>query len=123
MRILIADHSRTMCNIARAVLAQLGYYDVDEAHDGHEAISRAGFASFDLCLVDHALFENNGQSLIDSLRKAGGTAECIVLRNSDAPADQAALAGVQILNKPFAPEALRRCIQAAISASASLRAA
>ncbi|MBX3381115.1 MAG: response regulator [Phycisphaeraceae bacterium] len=123
MRILVADQSRTMRNIARAVLAQLGYYDVDEASNGQEAIARACLANFDLCLFDHAMIGNDAKSLVDSLRQAGATTKCILLRNSDSPAFEPELPGVQILNKPFAPEALRRCIEGAIAAATRLRAA
>lgn len=124
MRILIADPSRTMRNIARAVLAQLGYYDVDEASSSREALSRASFATFDLCLFDHALADLDANALIESLQKAGSATRCILLRNADLPEPATEIRGVEILNKPFAPEALRRCIEAALSGpSAPLRVA
>lgn len=118
-----------MRNIARAVLAQLGYYDVDEAADANEAVSRASFANFDLCIFDHAMRSHDGAPLDGALRSAGSTACCIALRAADSPAslDQPLGASVtpagQSLRKPFAPEALRRCIDAALAAHSGLRAA
>jgi CheY-like chemotaxis protein len=125
MRILVADQSRTMRNIARAVLAQLGHYDVDEAADAGEAISRACFADFDLCIFDQSMRSQDGSSLIGALRKAGSKAGYIALRPSDTPppAGDSDLLPSQSLCKPFAPEALRRCIEGAISCRPVLRAA
>ncbi|MBL8888103.1 MAG: response regulator [Phycisphaerales bacterium] len=126
MRILVADPSRTMRNIARAVLAQLGYYDVDEAADANEAVSRASFANFDLCIFDRAIKAQDGSSLLRALRRAGNRAGFIELRTADfpsGPADESELPLSQSLCKPFAPEALRRCIDAAITAQSAAQAA
>jgi len=118
-----------MRNIARAVLAQLGYYDVDEAADANEAVSRASFANFDLCIFDQSMRSQDGSSLIGSLRKAGSKAGYIALRAADsqsgpaAPTDESELPDSHWLSKPFAPEALRRCIDGAIAAQSALRAA
>lgn len=123
MRILVADPSRTMRNIARAVLAQLGYYDVDEAADANEAVSRASFANFDLCIFDHAIRAQDGSSLLRALRRAGNRAGYIELRTAESPigpADDSELPLSQSLCKPFAPEALRRCIDAAMTAQNSV---
>lgn len=126
MRILVADPSRTMRNITRAVLAQLGYYDVDEAADSSEASARVRFARFDLCIVDHELHARDNTGLADTLRHAPFSAGCIVLRTrdsieshavpTDAPRDRTLL-------KPFAPEALRKCIESMLQARSALPAA
>lgn len=114
-----------MRNIARAVLAQLGYYDVDEAADANEAVSRASFANFDLCIFDHAIKAQDGSSLLRALRRAGNRAGYIELRTADSPPgphdphDESELPLSQSLYKPFAPEALRRCIDAALTAQSS----
>jgi len=126
MRILVADPSRTMRNIARAVLAQLGYYDVDEAADANEAVSRAGFANFDLCIFDQSIRSQDGLSLIRALRRAGDRAGYIELRTADSPitpSGDSELPLCQSLCKPFAPEALRRCIDAALTAQSTAQAA
>lgn len=129
MRILVADPSRTMRNIARAVLAQLGYYDVDEAADTNEAVARASFANFDLCIFDQSLRGQDGSSLIGTLRRTGSKAGYIALHradveaNLDLPADGSDLPPGQSLSKPFAPEALRRCIDGVLAAQIAPRAA
>ena len=124
MRILVADPSRTMRNIARAVLAQLGYYDVDEAADAKEAVSRVCFANFDLCIFDHAIKAQDDSSLLRALRRAGNRAGYIELRPAGSPirpAGESELPLSQSLCKPFAPEALRRCIDAAIASQNSVQ--
>ncbi|MGH7242663.1 MAG: response regulator [Phycisphaerales bacterium] len=121
MRILVADQSRTMRNIARAVLAQLGYYDVDEAADANEAVSRACFADFDLCIFDHSMRGRDGTPLSRALEQAGSRARQIVLSTADNPSTEAEAS--HSLRKPFAPEALRRCIDAVVASQPTLRAA
>lgn len=126
MRILVADPSRTMRNITRAVLAQLGYYDVDEAADSAEASARVRFARFDLCIVDHALQSQDRSGLADTLRAAPFSTGCIILRTQDSlesqPAQREPAPG-PTLQKPFAPEALRKCIESLLQARSALPAA
>ncbi|MBX3390465.1 MAG: response regulator [Phycisphaeraceae bacterium] len=114
MRILIADQSRTMRNITRAVLAQLGHYDVDEAADAAEAVSRVRFAEFALCIFDRSMPDAEGVPFARALELAGFRAEFIALTRDDESLQRAEHPKVQILQKPFAPEALRRAIAQAL---------
>lgn len=123
MRILIADQSRTMRNITRAVLAQLGHYDVDEAKDTEEAIARVRFADFSLCIFDRAIPGYQGDSFVRALGLAGFRAEFIALERSGETSECAETYPLRILKKPFAPEALRRVIEQALPPTSSALAA
>lgn len=123
MRILVADQSRTMRNITRAVLAQLGYYDVDEAADTAEAVARVRFADFALCIFDRSMPHLEGLPFARALGLAGFNANFIALHRADAPADDSGALSVQTLQKPFAPEALRRAIEQSLPPSMSALAA
>src|SRR3989304_4547613 len=52
MKILLVDDSRTIRNIQKNVLAQLGYTDIMEASDGVEALKQIGEIRPDLALID-----------------------------------------------------------------------
>ncbi|MCL2330821.1 MAG: response regulator, partial [Phycisphaerae bacterium] len=52
MKILLVDDSRTIRNIQKNVLAQLGHTDTIEANDGVEALQLLAQGTPDLVLVD-----------------------------------------------------------------------
>ncbi|MFO0858936.1 MAG: response regulator [Phycisphaerales bacterium] len=115
MRILIADGSRTMRNIIRAVLAQLGHYDVDDASDAPEAQTRATFGGFDLCLIDRDLLDAAGTPMTRTLADAGHPA-LISLERADRPEGSPYPGAHGTLRKPFAPDSLKQCMESALAA-------
>ncbi len=123
MRILLADDSRTMRNIQRAILAQLGHYDVDEATDGNEALARAAFIDPDLILVDAAMPGRDGLSFVRAFRETNTSTPIILMTTQDQqPRDTPA--GVDaLINKPFAPAALREQIVQTLAGRRLARAA
>jgi len=52
MKILLVDDSRTIRNIQKNVLAQLGHTEVAEAADGVEALKMIAESRPDLALID-----------------------------------------------------------------------
>ena len=69
MRILLVDDSRTIRNIQKNVLAQLGYEDVIEAADGVEALKLIGETRPDLALVDWNMPNMDGITLVRKVRE------------------------------------------------------
>jgi two-component system chemotaxis response regulator CheY len=66
MKILLVDDSNTMRRIQRMTLEKLGMTDVQEAHDGADAIEKLAGAAFDLVLMDWNMPNLTG---IEALKK------------------------------------------------------
>ena len=69
MKILLVDDSRTIRNIQKNVLAQIGYTDVIEAADGVEALNLIGQNRPDLALVDWNMPNMDGITLVRKIRE------------------------------------------------------
>src|SRR4051812_36025296 len=72
MKILLVDDSRTMRNIQKKTLADLGQVEFAEAGDGVEAlaaIAAAAPAAFDLIMIDWNMPNMNGLQLITKIRE------------------------------------------------------
>jgi CheY-like chemotaxis protein len=52
MKVMLVDDSKTMRNIEKSVLGQLGVAEIEEACDGQDALSKVGAFQPDLLLVD-----------------------------------------------------------------------
>lgn len=68
MKILLIDDSKTMRNIQKSVLAQLGHTTVEEACDGQDALSKVGAYKPDLILVDWNMPNMDGLTLLQTMR-------------------------------------------------------
>jgi two-component system chemotaxis response regulator CheY len=68
MKIMLVDDSRTIRNIEKNVLAQLGWTDVLEAGDGVEALNLVESQMPDLFLVDWNMPNMDGLTLVKNLR-------------------------------------------------------
>ena len=68
MKILLVDDSRTIRNIQRNVLKQLGHTDVMEAADGVEALKQIGETRPDLVLIDWNMPNMDGITLVGKIR-------------------------------------------------------
>ena len=69
MKILLVDDSRTIRNIQKNVLAQLGFTDVSEASDGVEALKQIGEQRPDLALIDWNMPNMDGITLVRKIRE------------------------------------------------------
>ncbi len=78
MKIMLVDDSRTIRNIQKNVLKQLGYEDIVEAEDGVIALTKFAETSPDLCLVDWNMPKMDGITLIRKIRETNKTVPLIM---------------------------------------------
>ncbi len=69
MKIMLVDDSRTIRNIQKNVLSQLGHSDILEAGDGVEALRVLRQVRPDLMLVDWNMPNMDGLTLIKTIRE------------------------------------------------------
>jgi two-component system chemotaxis response regulator CheY len=69
VRILLVDDSKTIRNIQKNILAQLGHNEVYEAGDGLEALSQISADKPDLMLVDWNMPNMDGVTLVRKVRE------------------------------------------------------
>lgn len=69
MKIMLVDDSRTIRNIQKNVLGQLGYVDIVEAGDGVEALQVLKQVRPDLMLVDWNMPNMDGLTLVKTVRE------------------------------------------------------
>ena len=69
MKILLVDDSRTIRNLQKSVLRQLGHTDVVEAGDGLEALERFAEHNPDLVLVDWNMPNMDGITFVRKVRE------------------------------------------------------
>lgn len=113
MRIMLIDDSKTMRNIQKAVLLQLGYKELMEACDGQDALSKVAAFKPDLLLVDWNMPNMDGLSFVKAFRQHDKTTP-IIMVTSEAERPrviEAIKAGVNnYVVKPFTPDLLSQRI-------------
>lgn len=109
MKVLLVDDSKTMRNIQKGVLLQLGYTDVIEACDGQDALSKVGAQPPQLMLVDWNMPNMDGLTFVQQYR-AKDSRTPIIMVTTEAEKSrvvEAIKAGVNnYVVKPFTPELL-----------------
>ena len=78
MKILLVDDSRTIRNIQKNVLKQLGHNDVVEAEDGVQALVQFQQSTPDLLLVDWNMPNMDGITLVRKVREINKTVPMIM---------------------------------------------
>jgi two-component system chemotaxis response regulator CheY len=114
MKILLVDDSRTIRNVQKGVLAQLGYTDIEEACDGLDALTKVGSVNPDLMLVDWNMPNMDGLTFVKKYRASGGKAPIMMVTTESEKVRviEAIKAGVNnYLIKPFSPELLSQRIK------------
>ncbi|MEO0588893.1 MAG: response regulator [Planctomycetota bacterium] len=114
MRILLVDDSKTMRNIQKSVLSQLGYTDIEEACDGQDALSKVGAYAPELLLVDWNMPNMDGLTFVKTYRKTDKTTPIIMVTTEAEKARviEAIKAGVNnYVVKPFTPDLLGQRIR------------
>lgn len=109
MRILLVDDSRTIRNIQKNVLKQLGYTDVDEAEDGVQALAKFKEQAPDLMFVDWNMPNMDGITLVRKVREFNQTVPMIMCTTEAEKTRvlEAIKAGVNnYVVKPFTVESL-----------------
>ena len=114
MRILLVDDSKTMRNIQKTVLTQLGYTDLIEAVDGQDALTKAVASKPGLMLVDWNMPNMDGLAFVKAYRQSDKTTPIIMVTTEAEKARviEAIKAGVNnYVVKPFTPDLLSQRIQ------------
>ncbi len=109
MKVMLVDDSRTMRNIEKNVLAQLGYTDVVEAADGLEALTVAAAEKPDLILLDWNMPNMDGLGFIQKFRQSDKQTPIIMVTTEAEKRRvvEAIKAGVNnYVVKPFTPDVL-----------------
>lgn len=113
MRVMLIDDSKTMRNIQKSVLKQLGHTEIEEACDGQDALSKIGAFNPDLVLVDWNMPNMDGLTFVKTYRKANKTTPMIMVTTEAEKARviEAIKAGVNnYVVKPFTPDLLSQRI-------------
>jgi two-component system chemotaxis response regulator CheY len=119
--ILIVDDYQAMIRIIRNFLLQLGFEQIDEAHDGQTALAKLKERPYGLVISDWNMAPMNGLELLQQVRADPGLKNLpfimVTAENRDdriALARQAGVSGYVI--KPFNVETLGRRIATLIDA-------
>ncbi len=122
MKILLVDDSKTMRNIQKSILVQLGHTDIVEASDGLDALSKVGAFSIDLMMVDWNMPNMDGLTFVKQYRAKGGAAPIIMVTTEAEKSRvvEAIKAGVNnYVIKPFTPDILAGRIHETLSRCAA----
>lgn len=118
MKVLLIDDSKTMRNIQRSVLRQIGIEQVEEACDGQDALNKVAAFNPDLILVDWNMPNMNGLKFIRAFRKTDRRTPLIMV-TTEAEKSRvivAIKAGVNnYVIKPFTPDLLSQRINETMS--------
>jgi len=124
MRIMLIDDSKTMRNIQKSVLRQLGDHVIEEACDGQDALSKVKVFNPDLLLVDWNMPNMDGLTFVKIFRQSDKTTPIIMVSTEadKAKVIEAIRAGVNsYVVKPFTPDLLTErivetCVKAGLAA-------
>ena len=109
MNILLVDDSRTIRNIQKNVLKQLGYTDVTEAEDGVQALAQFKDGAPNLMLIDWNMPNMDGITLVKRIRELDKNIPLIMCTTEADKSRvlEAVKAGVNnYIVKPFTAESL-----------------
>jgi two-component system chemotaxis response regulator CheY len=118
MKALVVDDSKTMRNVQKGVLSQLGYTDIIEASDGLDALSKATGEELQLMLVDWNMPNKDGLSFVKEFRSKDNSTPIIMVTTEAEKSRviEAIKAGVNnYVVKPFTPEQLTERINDTLS--------
>lgn len=68
MKILVADDFSTMRRIVKNLLRQIGFNNLDEAEDGHQALNKLREGGFGLLVTDTNMPHMDGLDLVKNVR-------------------------------------------------------
>lgn len=113
MKVMLVDDSKTMRNIEKSVLAQLGVKQVEEACDGQDALAKVGAFGPELLLVDWNMPNMDGLTFVKTFRQTNKTTPIIMVTTEAEKSRviEAIKAGVNnYVVKPFTPDVLSQRI-------------
>ena len=109
LRVMVIDDSKTMRNIEKSILNQLGYTEIEEACNGQDALTKVAAFNPDLLLVDWNMPNMDGITFVKTFREQGNKTPIIMVttENEKTRIVEAIKAGVQnYVVKPFTPDVL-----------------
>ncbi|MEM9884130.1 MAG: response regulator [Planctomycetota bacterium] len=118
MKVLLVDDSKTMRNIQRGILTQLGYEQIEEAVDGQDALVKVKAFGPELILLDWNMPNMDGITFIREYRGSGAKIPVIMVTTEAEKSRvvEAIKAGVNnYVVKPFTPNVLGERIQETLS--------
>lgn len=118
MKILLVDNSRTIRNIQKNVLSQIGCTDIAEAGDGVEALHEIAAHRPDLVLLDWNMPNMDGITLVRKIRETDRTLPLVMVTTEAEKSRvlEAIKAGVNnYVVKPFTAETLAEKITQTLS--------
>lgn len=122
MRILLVDDSRTIRNLQKNALTQIGFTDIVEAGDGLEALARIAESNPDLALIDWNMPKMDGITLVRTIRQQNKKM-MLVMCTTEAEKSriiEAIKAGVNnYVVKPFTCELLKEKLTATMAKAAA----
>lgn len=115
MKFLVVDDSPTMRRIVRNALREIGYNDLLEAEDGHDAMEKLEGEGADFLITDWNMPIMNGLELTKAVRDHPryGTLPILMVTTRGMKEDVIAAMHARVNNyvvKPFTPEVLREKI-------------
>ncbi len=122
MNIMLVDDSRTIRNIQKRTLVQLGHTEIVEAEDGVQALAMFNEKAPDLILIDWNMPNMNGLTLVQKIRETNKTIPLIMCTTEAEKARvlEAIKAGVNnYIVKPFTAETLGEKINQTMAKGAS----
>lgn len=124
MKIMLIDDSKTMRNIQKSVLAQLGHTQVEEACDGQDALNKLGLGGYqpDLILVDWNMPNMDGLTFVKNYRLQNKSTPMIMVTTESEKARviEAIKAGVNnYVIKPSTPDLLSQRINETLARKAA----
>ncbi|MGC4034282.1 MAG: response regulator [Tepidisphaeraceae bacterium] len=123
MKVLLVDDSKTMRNIQKKCLEQLGNVEFTEAGDGLEALTaiEKNPAGFNLILVDWNMPNMDGFTLVGRIRQTDKKTPMIMVTTESEKSRiiDAIKAGVNNYTlKPFTPEVLMQKVKQTLGMAA-----
>ena len=117
--ILIVDDYQAMVRIIRNLLQQLGFAQIDEAHDGEAALAKLRERAFGLVISDWNMEPMSGLELLERVRATPALKDLpfimVTAENRDDRVARAREAGVSgYVVKPFNADTLSRQIASVI---------
>jgi two-component system chemotaxis response regulator CheY len=118
LRVMLIDDSKTMRNIQRTMLTQMGFETLEEAQDGQDALSKLGAFRPELILCDWNMPNLDGLEFVKQARSRGCAAPIIMVTTESEKTKvvTAIRAGVNnYVVKPFTQEVLSARITETLS--------
>lgn len=116
-RVLIVDDAHSFRSRLRHLLTQLGYWRIYEAESGRDAIATVQANRFDLVLLDVALGDVDGISVLKTIRRLDRRARVVVVTAAatEAVVRQAMAAGAaKVFVKPIDDGAFKSELRALV---------